>query len=397
MNWNDSPHGLNAELVRSQNQAAILQQLFASGPMTRGDLAESVGLTGASVSRIVRACIEIGLIEETGVVSEMRVGRRATLLALSSTRYGVASVHVGFIWLDIGIVNLQLVLLESLRISRNPRLSVEETVDQISEIIRMLAAKRGNLNILAIGVTLRTAVTPKADKISSRNLMQWPEMNLADAVQTATGLPTIVEDDLVAMAMAEVMHRNMELGEPLVLVSVGVAIGAGVVLNGEVLRGADGMAGFLETLEISNTANSPLFGKDLTDLAVIERCRQLGYEVTTILDVVGIAKRDGRVHELLQQRAQGVAQMLRVLAPVFNPRQFVMVGSAFFGDGYKEISEAYSEAVKHDSHAVPIVLGSFGEQEDVIGGAYVALRQVISPHLTLGAEPTGRVARYAPS
>ena len=99
----------------------------------------------------------------------------------------------------------------------------------------------------AIGVGVPGQVDPRTGQVAMAvNLGVGAESyNLADELQAALGLPVVIENDVHAAAVGayESLRLEGQSPESLALVSIGTGIGAGVVVKGELLRGARGMAG----------------------------------------------------------------------------------------------------------------------------------------------------------
>jgi predicted NBD/HSP70 family sugar kinase len=99
----------------------------------------------------------------------------------------------------------------------------------------------------AIGVGVPGQVDPGTGRVAMAvNLgVGVDSYNLAADLEAALGLPVTVENDVHAAAVGayEILRLDGQSPESLALVSIGTGIGAGVVLNGELVRGARGMAG----------------------------------------------------------------------------------------------------------------------------------------------------------
>jgi glucokinase len=99
----------------------------------------------------------------------------------------------------------------------------------------------------AVGVGVPGQVDPVTGQVRMAvNLGIGPgPLDLGAELQDALGLPVTVENDVHAAAVGahEELRLDGEAPDTLALVSIGTGIGAGVVLHGEVLRGAHGMAG----------------------------------------------------------------------------------------------------------------------------------------------------------
>lgn len=123
---------------------------------------------------------------------------------------------------------------------------VEGGRQMVSSALAALAALEVD-DCAAIGVGVPGQVDPRTGQVAMAvNLGLGSESyNLANELQSALGLPVIIENDVHAAAVGAFESLRLEGKTPdsLALVSIGTGIGAGVVVKGALLRGARGMAG----------------------------------------------------------------------------------------------------------------------------------------------------------
>ncbi len=79
--------------------------------------------------------------------------------------------------------------------------------------------------------------------VSSPNLPGWSDVPLLARIEEAAGLPVLVENDANAAAFGESWIGAGSGAASVVLVTLGTGVGGGLVMGGELWRGADGMAG----------------------------------------------------------------------------------------------------------------------------------------------------------
>jgi glucokinase len=79
--------------------------------------------------------------------------------------------------------------------------------------------------------------------ITSHHVSGWDSFPLADALQARFGVPTVLDNDANAAALGETLFGAGTGAASVLYVNVGTGIGAGIVLNGAVLHGFQGMAG----------------------------------------------------------------------------------------------------------------------------------------------------------
>ena len=113
---------------RGANRASVLTELLATSPTTRTAIAESTGLSSATVTRVVDTLIDEGIARELRYLPVKGRGRRAVLIEA----VGELSIAVG---VDLGASNTRLVaidlLAKELVVSRTPTPSDLDTSDLI--------------------------------------------------------------------------------------------------------------------------------------------------------------------------------------------------------------------------------------------------------------------------
>jgi glucokinase len=122
---------------------------------------------------------------------------------------------------------------------------VARTRDAIADLIRELAAAHP---VVAVGIGAAGWIDTTRDTIGFAPHLAWRDEPLRDRVATALAgavdVPVRVENDANAAAWAECRFgAGRGATGPVVLVAVGTGIGGGIVLGGDLLRGAHGYAG----------------------------------------------------------------------------------------------------------------------------------------------------------
>lgn len=99
----------------------------------------------------------------------------------------------------------------------------------------------------AVGVGVPGQIDPKTRRLTMAvNLgVGMQPYNLAGEIESALGVPVVIENDVRAAALGfwELLRLEGKSPESLALVNIGTGISAGVVVKGLLLRGAHGMAG----------------------------------------------------------------------------------------------------------------------------------------------------------
>jgi predicted NBD/HSP70 family sugar kinase len=135
---------------------------------------------------------------------------------------------------------------------------VDTVVSSVADLVAELLAAHPELDEpLGLGVELSGQVDASHGVVRRSHRMGWPEsVALAELLQSATGHRTLVDHDTKALVLAEQMFGRGRGRRSFAVVTAGVGIGTGLVINHNVWRGASGTAG-----ELGHLVVDPL-GKD---------------------------------------------------------------------------------------------------------------------------------------
>lgn len=224
---------------RQSNLSLILQSLLDEPQLTRADLARSTGLTKVTISDLVAKLIEDGLVEETGMTEGLRPGKRAATLAVRDDTFDIVAI-------DMSAPDAVLGGIFSLRGEQRSALSLDlagrtgaEALDALLDMAGQ-CVKAATRPVLGIGVGTPGTVDADGSVISAPNL-GWHDVPLQDIISTHFALPTAVQNDANAAAVAE---RSFTDGpNNLIRVQVTTGVGAGILLNGSLILGGSAAAG----------------------------------------------------------------------------------------------------------------------------------------------------------
>lgn len=286
------PSGSNLIRVKSHNRHAILIALLAA-PYSRVELAEQIGVTPMTVTNLVGELLKEGWIIEGNEQSvQGGRGRPRTLLHLDPSAGYTIGVHVGIGTVRIGVVDLVGTLVECVSDQFDGAAAPVDVMKQIVGMMRPLTKKR---NVLGIGVGASGLVDVERGVNVHAPSLGWRDVAVADVMGELSGLPVVVENNVRAMALGEAYFGDGRDVESLAFIFGRVGIGAGFVINGEIMQGMHGGAG-----EIGHTVIIPADG-------ALCRCGQRGCLETLVtqsilVDALGLA--NGTVVEQVTQFEQ---------------------------------------------------------------------------------------------
>ncbi len=222
------------------NRSLVLQTVYRAGPLSRADIARMTGLTRVTVGEVVTALLDETLLLELGPRARApRPGKPGSLLDLNRDGHRIVAVDLGgsrefrggVVDLD-GTIGVRRAVL-----SRG--LVGDEALEAAISLIRSLI-EESDRPVLGVGVGSPGIVDDAGTVLTSAN-RDWSGLPLRAAIESALRAPVVVVNDANAAALAEF---SFGVASPdLMVVMVGDGVGAGLILQGEPLRGSRFAAG----------------------------------------------------------------------------------------------------------------------------------------------------------
>lgn len=405
--------GSNSPRVGDYNQVVVLEAIRRHGEgLSRVELSASTGLSAQAVSNICRRLIDEGLVVEAGKLAG-RPGKPRTLLRLDPAGGSAVGVH-----LDPAVMTFVVLDLTGRVVARSDRAlpttaAPERVLAQIAEDVAALVAASGvdRERIVGLGVAAPGPVDSAAGAlIHPPNLPGWERVAVRDALASAAGLPVLLDKDVVAAAVAEVWAGGVGGSGNAVLVYLGTGVGAGLVLRGEVHRGASGNAGEVGNLLTRSggpgtgpggpaRADGPLgrLGDLCAPRTVVRTAGELGLGRWDLADPLAVdsaltdvcalaAAGDPAAAGLLERWAVAVAGAVTDLVDLLDLEQVV-----FGGPLWSRVEGAFlrvvpglvqASAVAGAIHPVTVRGTRIGADVAAVGAACLALDEAFSPSST---------------
>jgi glucokinase-like ROK family protein len=225
-------------LMKRINQMAILRFVQRNEPASRSDIAQACGLSNSTVSTLVAELMETGIIKNVGEGPSIG-GRRPVVLGINEQAGHVIAVDVGSTTITCGRVDLHAKIHDKLIIKtpQDPSESLAATVDLVKRVHSQALATESPI-VLGVGVATTGYVRPSTGIVVSASNLGWRDVDLGRDISTATGLPTQVDNNANAAALGELYYGLGADVPNFIYVAIGNGIGAGLVLGGELYRGA---------------------------------------------------------------------------------------------------------------------------------------------------------------
>ncbi|MFG2982306.1 ROK family protein [Streptomyces sp. NPDC048258] len=308
------PSPASPSTARAINDRLALQLLQEAGPLTATQLKTMTGLSRPSVADLVDRLTEAGLIEVVGESGEQRRGPNAKL-------YGIVARRAHLAALDVRTDSVTAVVTDLLgQPLAEAALPVGAPEDAVAALLRTAReAGAGALHTVVIGAP--GLVAPATGELRDTNGLPAWHRDLVAALQRSLTAVVAVENETNLAALAEQRLGVARDLDSFVLLWLGAGVGAAVVLDGRLRRGASGGAGEIGFLPVPGTGGLPsatdcgggfhaLAGRD----AVTALAREHGFAGPGEEAVAGAAG-EAFLEALAERLALGAAAVAAVLDP----------------------------------------------------------------------------------
>lgn len=220
---------------------ALVRELLVRGPMSRAALARRLQLSPAALTAMTRELLETGVIVETPSVEREVRGRPGVPVAVDAAAHQFVGVKVTSDGLYLVRADAAgAVLADSRHVVGS--VEVEALTGQIVRAVNEIAA---GAPVQAVGVGMAGSMRCFDDHVRENLYLGWDEVPLAAQVERGCGLPTVISGDVRAFTAGMQWWGPGRGLDDLAVVTTGVGVGVGLVLDGRVRAGAHGLAGMV--------------------------------------------------------------------------------------------------------------------------------------------------------
>lgn len=333
---------ITASDMREINRSAILEIIRRESPISRSTIAERLDVSLPTVMRIVEELMDEGYVRAQGS-KEWSGGRRRPLLEFNGESFVVVGVDMGGTKMYGAISDFSGKILDEVDMGRHGT-SSEGNYARLIELIDTLLAspKLGERRVRGIGVGVPGITQHKEGIVIWAFSLNWRDFPLKARLSEHYKLPITVDNDVNLAAMGELWFGAGQNMQNMILIVSGAGIGAGIILDGALYRGASEASG-----EIGHFIPVRDFlGKNYRDFGALEtvasgtgivaRARaslQSTWEAAELASLtaedVFIAAREGQAWaaSIINETVDYFAIAVTNLAVSFDPQLIVLGGS----------------------------------------------------------------------
>ncbi|MEU0333769.1 ROK family transcriptional regulator [Streptomyces sp. NPDC006193] len=244
--------------ARAINDRLALRLLQQEGPLTAGQLKRLTGLSRPTVADLVERLSAAGLITVVGESGEQRRGPNARLYGLVAGRAHLAALDVRTEGVFVLVSDLVGRVLAETSVPIGGDAGTGPALEQAVAAVERTVKEAGADRLHTVGIGAPGLVDPATgDLRDSAGLPAWHRSLAAALHVRLPGARVTVENETNLAALAEQREGAARDRDTFVLLWLGHGVGAAVVLDGALRRGASGGTGEIGFLPVPGTGSLP--------------------------------------------------------------------------------------------------------------------------------------------
>lgn len=218
---------------------AVALEVLLHGPLSRSELARRMHLSHASLSRLTKPLVTSGLLVEGDATVASGMGRPQQPLDVVEDSHHFVGVKITGERVHAVVTTMRA---RTVADSSLP-LPDHEVATVVGVVARLVAEARDQVDDIAgIGVSVGGLVAD-GTRVEHAAFLGWDSVPLGDLVSEATGLPVVLENDLIALTEAENWFGAGRHAETFSLLTIGAGIGYGLVVHGRLVTSDEARLG----------------------------------------------------------------------------------------------------------------------------------------------------------
>jgi len=391
----------------AQKELAVLRLIQRKHNVSRVELVEFTGFSAGLITGITQALIRKRLITETPGLASV-AGRKPIALSVRHDAAYVVGVDLGSFYLRVVVTDLQGKLLHKLQTETSLYEGRERVLDRTFIAIRRAIKECGipKAEIGGIGMAHSGIIDSASGVVLSYprpgQMTEWKNVPLREMLEREFAAPCVLEDSVRAIAIAERCFGTEMSLDDFVYIDVGMGIGAGIFLNGNLYKGFGGGAGEFGHMTVQE--NGPLCccgnsgclemmascaaiihaARSAIERGVDSRVRELvGGKLQSIsIEVITQAaqENDSLAFRVLHEAVSHIGVALADVVNLLNPRVVVFGGPLFRAAPYllESLKRVLKQrALERSANQVRLMVSNLGSEAGAIGAARVMSEMVI--------------------
>jgi predicted NBD/HSP70 family sugar kinase len=361
---------------------SVALEVLINGPLSRSDIARKLDLSAGSLTRLSTPLIESGLLVEVEEKADGRAGRPSKPLDIVP-----ASQHfIGMKLTADSVLGVLTDLRANVLASRSVALSSRDpgaVIEVLVEVAKHLA--KDAPSITAIGVGMGALITDHS-VVATAPFLGWSNVPLGAMLESAMGIPTVIENDVVAFTESEHWFGAGRGLDRFAILTLGAGIGYGVVIHDDIVVDEDSGIGLVGHWPLDpfgplcpaghrGCARSVLTMSAIVSAVSLALDRPVTYDEALDLAEQG----EPAARRVVDDAGRGLGRLIAAVANLTAPERVVLGG-----EGVRLVqvaADAIAEGIAIDrdprARAVDLVSTSGDNTEWCRGAAVIAIQRYV--------------------
>lgn len=232
------------EMMKELNKALVIHEIRAHGPVSRSEISKRLNLVQSTITKICEDLMEQNMIFSIG--EQQSTGGRKAINLVFNNNYGYTiAVKIEDYQILFALTNLKPLFIQTNSVCFDKHASFEEIEDLLVAGIEQMktVAEAKGYRLLGIGIAVSGVVDQANGVLTSSSLLGWKDIRFRELLEPLFGLPVQIDNDLNCYTLAQARFGHGREDSNFICMTIGEGIGAGIVIDNQIYRGAIGGAG----------------------------------------------------------------------------------------------------------------------------------------------------------
>ncbi len=370
----------NLFLNINSNEKLVLKEIFNHQNISRTEISKNLGINKATISSILNKLKSKSLVREVGEGDSTKSGGRKPILLKVNHLYGYfisldltySSVEVMYNYFDGNVIQHESYKLPDENVSSilgilKEHVDVHEKHDTIHGLLGMSVSIHG--------------VVDNEQNVIYLPFHKTDGVSITEMLKEFAQVPVMIENEANLSALYERNFKHSLSINNLIALSIHKGIGAGLIINNKLYRGANGEAGEIGKTLVSKVSNNVETYHKIEDIfsqeALLQNLsHQLGETLTLSKLIQCYKERNTVVVQEMEQFINKIAILIHNLNTQFNPNAFY-VNCPLINEMPEILEEIKEQFKQYSRNEIQIKLNSNVKYATLLGGTLAIIQKVL--------------------
>lgn len=332
--------GTDLDMVQKHNLLLVLNYIREKGPTTRVTIAQSLGLSRATVGSIIEELEKSGVVHEGDKLNTTsKGGRQATYIHFSAGAGFIIGIDIGRSHLTLLLTDLAGNIVherppDKFDMKRGAKECLKSVADKLQTFLETCGVTWEQ--VLGIGIATPGPLDPQLRMIvSASEIPGWDGMDipayLRGKLKKAGRVLIYLDNDANLGALGESRYGAGQGFANLVYVKIGTGIGAGIIIDGGLYHGSRGAAGEIGHIVVNKNGTVCTCGNRgcletvASAPAIVKEAERV--DTVDITEIIQAAEKgDKASRDALEHAGEWIGIALGTVTNLFNPSKILLDG-----------------------------------------------------------------------